>query len=382
MAAREHHKVRQGMTRIVKCRSCGKESITISSVLGLCADCLRTDFDRWFPEVMRVHEQARAQDGLPLSVARSPDGVTCQICGNNCQLGPGEAGYCGLRIATGKRLEFVTGTARRARVSWYHDALPTNCVADWVCAGGSDCGYPQYSHSQGPEYGYYNLAVFYEACSFDCLFCQNWHYRGQSSHEHSADDVARDVTDRVSCICFFGGDPGPQVIHALATARLARSRRSGILRICWETNGNLSERYLGAIVKESLESGGTIKIDLKAWSEPISYALCGISNRRTLEVVGKLLKIASQRRDPPLVVISTLLVPGYIDESEVRSIAEFIASLDPDTPYSLLGFAPNFLMADLPCTSLDHAERCLEQATSAGLKRVHIGNRHLLGKDY
>ncbi|NPU85813.1 MAG: hypothetical protein HPY65_15155 [Syntrophaceae bacterium] len=23
------------------------------------------------------------------------------------------------------------------KLSWYHDSLPTNCVTDWVCAGGS-----------------------------------------------------------------------------------------------------------------------------------------------------------------------------------------------------------------------------------------------------
>jgi len=343
---------------------------------------LRQDFDKWFDEVIRLHEHFRARDGLPTRVPKARDGVVCKICGNHCRLGAEEAGYCGLRIASGGKLKLVSGTARRARVSWYHDRLPTNCVADWVCAGGSDSGYPQYSYSPGPEYGYYNLAVFYEACSFDCLFCQNWHYRSQVSSEHSARETAQAVTDRVACICFFGGDPGPQVIHALATARLARREKWGILRVCWETNGNLSDKYLDSILKESLTSGGTIKIDIKAWSEALNYALCGTSNKRTLEVVARLLKLAGQRRDPPLVVISTLLVPGYVDSREVRSVARFLASLDPDTPYSLLGFAPNFLMTDMPATSLQHAEECLAEAKAVGLTRVRIGNRHLLGKDY
>jgi len=30
---------------------------------------------------------------------------------------------------------------------------------------------------RGPEYGFYNLAVFYGTCNFNCLFCQNWHFR-------------------------------------------------------------------------------------------------------------------------------------------------------------------------------------------------------------
>ena len=63
-------------------------------------------------------------------------------------------------------------------------------------------------------------------------------------------------------------------------------------------------------------------------------------------------------------------------------LAEFIASLDPDIPYSLLGFAPHFFMHDLPRTSRTHAEKCLEAAVGAGLRKVKIGNVHLLSDEY
>jgi pyruvate formate lyase activating enzyme len=47
-----------------------------------------------------------------------------------------------------------------------------------------------------------------------------------------------------------------------------------------------------------------------------------------------------------------------------------------------LGFHPQFYMQDLPRTSREHAERCLKAAQSSGLKRVRIGNVHLLGDRY
>ncbi len=372
------------MNKVVRCISCGESSVTTSEALGLCADCIRSDFSRWTDRIDTIHRKMRLDDGLPQAVPRSEGGIKCRICGNECRLGGGETGYCGLRrVGDGGRLEFLSGSASRGAVSWYLDPLPTNCVASWVCAGGSDCGYPGHSYAKGPEYGFYNLAVFYEACSLDCIFCQNWHYRTMKHRLKSAAELAGDVTEKVSCICFFGGDPGPQVVHALAAARLARRRMTGrILRICWETNGNISDKYLGAMIAESMETGGTVKVDIKTWSNELSLALCGISNRRTYEVVRTLLDRSRLRSEPPLLVASTLLVPGYVDEKEVRSIAGFIASVNPDVPYSLLGFAPSFWMSDMPPTSLDHAERCLEAARSAGLRRVHIGNRHLLGKDY
>jgi pyruvate formate lyase activating enzyme len=112
-----------------------------------------------------------------------------------------------------------------------------------------------------------NLAVFYEACTFNCLFCQNWHYRERSvkNATRTAQELAESVTVNTSCICFFGGDPTCQLPHALAASRLARRRNPRrILRICWETNGSMGPQLLDKMLTLSLESGGCVKFDLKA----------------------------------------------------------------------------------------------------------------------
>jgi pyruvate formate lyase activating enzyme len=85
-----------------------------------------------------------------------------------------------------------------------------------------------------------------------------------------------------------------------------------------------------------------------------------------------------KRKEVPLLVASTLLVPGYIDREEVYKIASFIYRCSPDIPYSLLGFYPHFLMRDLPKTTRVQAEECRKAAREAGLTRVRIGNVHLL----
>jgi pyruvate formate lyase activating enzyme len=288
-----------------------------------------------------------------------------------------------LRFNEANRIKGVT--ADYANVSWYYDPLPTNCVADWVCPGGVGAGYPEFAYSNGPEYGYKNLAVFYQACSFDCLFCQNWHYRDLAVQESkvTATSLADAVDDHTSCICYFGGDPTPQLPHSLRVARLALQKKRGrILRICWETNGSMHPALLQQAAETSLNSGGCIKFDLKAWDEGLHIALCGISNKRTLENFRLLAQYARRRPSPPLLVASTLLVPGYVDEQEVSHLARFISSFSPDIPYSLLAFAPQFMMCDLPTTSRRHAEECLSEAKTQGLKRVRVGNVHLLGRDY
>ena len=361
------------------CKKCGRSSQEIAKVLSLCAECVREADDEFLADFKEIHARSREQFGLAALPPSAADGVQCKLCQNKCKIAAGGRGYCGVRRNENGRL--LGGTPDAAAVSWYYDPLPTNCVADWICAGGSGAGYPQWAYRPGPEQGYLNLAVFYQACTFDCLFCQNWHYRERSttSETHSAAELAESVTASTSCICFFGGDPTCQLPHALAASRLARRQnRQRILRICWETNGSMSPELLDEMMSLSLESGGCVKFDLKAMDRNIHYALCGVGNKRTLENFTRAARRIPERPEPPGLVASTLLVPGYVDAREVKAIASFIAELDTNIPYALLGFHGDFLMADLSATSWRQAESCLEAAKAAGLKRVRLGNVHIL----
>ena len=141
-------------------------------------------------------------------------------------------------------------------------------------------------------------------------------------------------------------------------------------------------RLLDAAVRYSLETGGCIKFDLKAFDDGLSRALMGVSNQRTMENFRRAAERFGERPDLPLVVASTLLVPGYVDAEQVGLIAEFIAAINPQIPYALLAFAPNFYMTDLPFTSAQDAREAEEAARTAGLSNVRVGNRHLLGWGY
>jgi pyruvate formate lyase activating enzyme len=276
------------------------------------------------------------------------------------------------------------GNPAGARVSYYYDPLPTNCVADWFCPEGSSARHPVAAARYGPELARVNLAVFYHACNFNCLFCQNWTFKKATfrGERLSAAALARAAHTRTACICYFGGDPTPQLPHALAVSRLAMAaaQKAGrTLRICWETNGAMQEPWLKPLADTALASGGIIKFDLKAFSEEMHLALCGVSNEQTLKNFARLARRLQERPDLPLLTASTLLVPGYVDLEEVHGLARFVASLNPGIPYSLLGFHPHFVLNDLPRTSRDFAFRARQAALDAGLKRVNLGNLHLYG---
>ena len=138
-------------------------------------------------------------------------------------------------------------------------------------------------------------------------------------------------------------------------------------------------KLLNAAVEYSVRTGGCIKFDLKAFDEEVQLALTGVSNRRTKENFSRAAQRITERPELPLVIASTLLVPGYIDVDQVSKIAGFIASINPEIPHALLAFAPSFYMCDLPCTSARQAQEAQAAARRAGLVNVRIGNRHLLG---
>ena len=364
---------------MARCTACNQSSPLISGILETCLQCIRRRPAKAQLQAKKVHARIRMAEGLPAHPPDDPRGEPCRLCGNGCRIPEGRAGYCGLRKNEAGRLTGVSD--QFGMLSWYHDPLPTNCVGDWVCAGGTGGGFPRFAHRRGPQVGYSNLAVFFLSCSFNCIFCQNWHFKKEARRRSKVPvQLLVDAVDmRTSCICYFGGDPSPQLPFSLAAARMARKNKpDGILRICWETNGCMSSRQLDRIMETALDSGGCVKFDIKARSETLHLALTGATNRRTLANFQRAGTYISRRPEPPPLIASTLLVPGYIDAVEVRAIADFIAAVHPDIPYSLLAFHPCYHMIDMPLTLHSQADACLDAARSAGLTRVRTGNRHLL----
>ncbi len=361
-----------------QCKVCQRSSPSISKELGICLSCIRGLPEKALPVAMVGHARSRAAFGLPERPPKVAGGIPCHVCVNECVIPENGTGYCGLRENVGGKIIGVS--PEEGKLSWYHDPLLTNCVADWVCPGGTGAGYPEYSYSAGPEHGFKNLAVFFHACTFNCLYCQNWHFRRETGRPSvPLQALLADVDRTTSCICYFGGDPTPQLPFALRASRLSLERNKGrILRICWETNGSMHRGLLDEMITLSLESGGCIKFDLKAWDENLHIALTGVTGKRTKENFVRAEESLGNRPSPPLLVANTLLVPGYIDDEEIRLIARFIASIDPDIPYSMLAFYPHFFMSDIPLTTKLLAESCRKAAQEEGLRNVRIGNTHLL----
>ena len=370
--------------RKARCEVCGKESIDISAVLKVCASCVRDRFEEAQPHIEAAHAEVRKRYGLPPRAPKDPGGVRCGGCGNGCRIPMGEKGFCGIVENIGGKIVHRFGTQERGLLTWYYDPLPTNCVPAEFCAGSGGAGYPKWCRTPRGDVGYNNLSVFLGSCTYSCLYCQNYSFREltvDGKPAMTASKLAEKADESVGCICYFGGDPSSQMPFVIKSAELARASavdKNRLLRVCLETNLSMNIDELKQFADLSMQSGGGIKADLKCWSSEILYALSGVEHRAAYKNFRWLGRRHHERPEVPFARASTLLVPGYVDDEEIRELASFIADLDPTIPYSLLAFHPLYYMDDMPFTRREDAERFVDVCMKEGLQRVRIGNPWLL----
>ncbi|MDK2383208.1 MAG: hypothetical protein QI199_00160 [Candidatus Korarchaeota archaeon] len=112
--------------------------------------------------------------------------------------------------------------------------------------------------------------------------------------------------------------PSPWTPQLFSLYRKVRDTASGLKRLCWETNGLQDPRIFLKMAEASLESGGIVKVDFKAWTPSVYEALTGVKGKD--KVLGNLktaAKLAKKRENPPLIVVSTLMVLYYVDLEEI-----------------------------------------------------------------
>ncbi|MHA1975055.1 MAG: radical SAM protein [Candidatus Hodarchaeales archaeon] len=353
-----------------ECRICGQRPEIFSSFIGICPNCTKTRKKEASKLVEQVHSRSRKIWGLSEKVPRSLSKriVICNLCSNKCQILEGNKGFCG--VWENKKGKLTNSANNCAFIHTYLDPLPTNCCNSYFC-------------SESHNVGYYNLACFFYGCNFSCLGCQNDQHRNLSkAGKLTIDGLVRKVINdtRISCICFFGGSPEPQLPYAIRASQkiLKVKDPNRNIRICWEWNGAGNEKLVERAVKLSLESGGNAKFDLKCFSNTLSEILHAVPNIQSFKNFKRCYeKFYNKRRNSPVISGTTLLVPEYVDKNEVRQIAKFIANLDKNILYSLLVFHPDSLLFDLPITPKDQVEECFNIAKEY-LENVHIGNKNLL----
>ena len=284
-------------------------------------------------------EQARRE---ALWCERRPDGrIACLLCPHACVIAEGGHGICGVRFNRSGTLE-VPLYGRISSISV--DPIEKK---------------PLYHYYPGSRI----LSVGFVGCSFRCKFCQNWHISQGIDAETrfmGPDDLVQAARkERSFGIAYTYSEP---LVHAEYLLDAMGQARGAGLKNVLVSNGYINP----GPADELLPLVDAANIDLKAWDADFY---------RT-ETSGKLEEVKrfiTQAAGLIHLEITTLVIPTKNDtEDQIEGIARFIASLDPQIPFHLSAYHPQYRYA-IPPTPPATLRRLAEVAKQH-LRFVYIGN--------
>ena len=273
--------------------------------------------------------------------------LRCYACGHRCLIKEGKRGICKVRYNEEGRL-----------------LVPFNYVAALACDPTEKK--PFFHALPGSD----TLTFGMLGCDLHCGYCQNW-LTSQALRDDAAGVAPKMVTaDKlVSLAKAYGASlVGSSYNEPLITAEWAvdvfkRAKPAGF-KTAFISNGNATPQVLDYLRPWT----DCYKIDLKSMSDRNYRKLGGVVDN-ILETI----QMVHERGFWEEIV--TLVIPGFNDsEDELRSAADFIASVSPDIPWHVTAFHQDYNMTENANTTAEQLIRACEIGRAAGLRFVYAGN--------
>lgn len=275
--------------------------------------------------------------------------VHCFLCSHHCKISDSKFGFCGVRQNRGGKLYAHT----------YGEAIAAN--TDPIEKK------PLYHFLPGTR----SFSVATTGCNFRCGFCQNWQI-SQVSHREGPvpggrkllpqDIVWMAEEEHCRSIAYTYTEPTIFFEYAYDTARKAKERN---LFNVFVTNGFMTAETLKTI-HPYLDA---CNVDLKFFREDLYKKTC----HGRLEPI--LASIRTMKELEIWVEITTLVIPGQNDdEVQLGGIARFIADVDPDIPWHIIRFHPEYQYRDVGATPLAALNKAYSLGREAGIRYIYMGN--------
>ncbi len=268
--------------------------------------------------------------------------VRCHLCPNECVIGDGSRGSCGVRINNGGVLysEVYNKT--------------TGISLDPIEKK------PLYHYHPGEQI----LSLGTKGCNFHCLFCQNAHI-SQQIDAPTQEITSAQIVDKAKLHKSFGiaytyNEPFIWYEFVLETAKLAR--RSGLENVL-VTNGYVNMDPLEGM----LPFIDAMNIDIKFFDEDFYIKMCGGRLKPILDVI-------KRSAGSCHVELTNLIIPTLNDsEASINGMVDWIyGNLGADTPLHLSRYFPSYKM-DLPATPVETL-KLAEKIAKKKLRHVYLGN--------
>ncbi len=273
--------------------------------------------------------------------------IACDACHQECKLSEGEYGICGVRKVENAQMHLLT----------YGHAATVNV--------GSIEKKPLFHFL--PDSDVFSFGTV--GCNLSCKFCQNPDI-SQYPKEHLNTILGRKLSPQhalnlaiengCQSIAYRYNEPVVFFEYTYDTAKLAYE--AGLNNI-YVSSGYETRKAIDTI----LPFLDGMNIDIKGYNESFYKEICGSSLKPVLET----LDYAYQKGI--WIETSTLLIPGCNDsDQEIRNIAKFQASLDPNIPWHISTYNnPRYKMQNTLKTPQETLARAYDIAKEVGLNYVY-----------
>jgi len=278
------------------------------------------------------------------------DRLQCDVCPRYCRLRPGQRGLCfvraredgGIVLTTyGRSSGFCIDPIEKKPLNHF---LPGSPVLSFGTAG----------------------------CNLSCKFCQNWDISKSRAYDRLQARAApraiaeAAVVSECRSVAFTYNDPVIFLEYAVDTALACRERGVHTVAV---TAGYICDEPR----REFFGVMDAANVDLKAFSEPFYYRLCGGHLEPVLETLRYL-----RHETGVWLEITYLLIPGENDsEREVEQMTQWVAGqLGTNVPVHFSAFHPDWKMTDRPPTPTATLKRSRAIALKNGLNYAYTGNVH------
>ncbi len=278
--------------------------------------------------------------------------VLCYLCPVGCELKEGQVGSCGVRVNhDGKLYTYTYGSLISAAV----DPVEKKPLFHF---------YP----------GHLTFTIATPGCNLHCRGCQNWEisqvpkgevFRNPFFEETFVEPklvVEKALEMGCESISYSYSDPTIFAEYMLDVAKIAKERG---LKNIMVTAGYINREPLEEIDRFI----DAYSIDLKFFSDE---AYRKYSKGRLQPVLETIEFLFSKGK---WVELTTLIVPEFLTEDQIRNIARWIRErLAPWVPWHLSRFFPHYKATDLPPTPVEDLERAYQIGREEGLEYVFVGN--------
>ncbi len=273
--------------------------------------------------------------------------IECLACGHLCKISEGHVGICRVRYVEG-------GSLRR----------PSGYVAGAACDPVEKK--PFFHVFPGRD----ALTFGMLGCNLHCSYCQNWissqalrDNRAVSPPESTLPERLVQAAIQLGARLMVSSYNEPLITADWALEVFRGAKEYG-LHCGFVSNGNATPQVL-----EFLRTFTDFyKVDLKSFQEK-AYRKLGCHLENVLETIRRLKELEYW------IEIVTLVVPGFNDSrDELQQVADFIAGVDPDIPWHVTAFHPDYKMMDRRRTPVETLLEAHDIGKAAGLRYVYHGN--------